>query len=154
MIDRDGLSINSPELTKLKVGTLDVGVPLLDNVVQLHNLSIDARTRLAIDIEPAMVVMKRIDDEPLQIQRYVKSQDLSNLFEAPIEDLVLIRGREKDSWTATGENVSIVDEDGFKDFIDTLTGFALAKQVDRKSSHRVAKHIYKRIGHFLSKVRQ
>ncbi|MDB5167609.1 MAG: hypothetical protein JWN26_754 [Candidatus Saccharibacteria bacterium] len=138
MIESEGYSFKSHNLSDLQIGSLDMGVPLHKKIVQLNALREhrEDKTRLDVDISESMIVIKRQDDEPLQVQYRgpgVNTDKRVKVFKKPISDLVLIRGRSKNEWISAEKDVSINNDVAFDNFlyqVSLVAGWKQAPELD------------------------
>jgi|GEM_PF-2038169 len=140
MIKPEGFSFTSRDLSSLKIGSIDMGVPVHKNAVQLNALRQHKKdkTRLDVDITESMIVIKRHDNEPLQVKYRgsgVGTDKRVKVFTKPISDLVLIRGRSKNEWISADEDVSINNGVAFNNFlfqVSLVGGWKQAPKLDNQ----------------------
>jgi hypothetical protein len=146
MIGFENDSIRSSALSKLRPGTVELHVPLVDNVIQVHSLPEETKVVLILEIDASGVHVRREDNAAIQIAVAMETgvdtytgtpiRDIYEIFKAPVDGFSFTRAPAKGFWTPTGKNVETLQKPTVEEFARTLGGFAVAKQRNNESVFR------------------
>lgn len=131
MLSPEGYQFQDGDLTLLDQGTFSLSVPTVKDIVQINTISPDGRTSLSVELEKTMIVIQRQDGEPLQVEyrdHRTSNDRFIKVFRKPIQDLVLVKGRSQNEWTATGNDVHVQYRLGFDNLIDSVARYMHHKQ--------------------------
>ncbi|KAA0086731.1 hypothetical protein CIW52_02135 [Mycolicibacterium sp. P9-64] len=126
----------SDGLDRMCRGTIELSVPLRDDVIQVAARSDDdtaiGRIRVVKGWETVAVVL--VDGKPIQVDITVDSSTCTTrarVFHEPVGELRFRRTFDsagQPRWCAEGPDVLFVDEQRVKQFADTIATFAVRKQ--------------------------
>jgi hypothetical protein len=136
MIRPEGITFVSHDLSNLKPGYLDMGVPIHKDILQLNALREHKKqnTRLDVEVSESMVIIKRQDKMPLQVHYRgpgVNTDKRVKVFKKPISDLVLIRGRSNDEWISADDQAEINNSVAFENFVYQVSLVGEWKQIPK-----------------------
>jgi hypothetical protein len=126
----------SAALDRMRRGTIELSVPLRDDVIQVAARG-DGDTeigRIRVSKGRRTVTVIRVDGKPMQVDITTDDQTCmtkTRVFCEPVRELRFRRTRDRagqPSWCAEGENVNAADQQNVKQFADTIGTFALQKQ--------------------------
>jgi hypothetical protein len=129
----------SDGLDRMRRGTIELSVPLRDDVIQVAARG-DVETeigRIRVAKGRRTITVIRVDGKPIQVDITTDAQTCTTktrVFCEPVRELRFRRTRDhagQPSWCAEGENVFIAHQQHVKQFADTIGTFALAKQTSR-----------------------
>lgn len=126
----------SDGLDRMRCGTIELSVPLRDDVIQVAARA-DGETeigRIRVAKGPRTVTVIRVDGKPIQVDITVDAQTCTTttrVFREPVRELRFRRTRDpagQPSWCAEGEDVLFAHQQSVKQFADTIATFAVRKQ--------------------------
>jgi hypothetical protein len=127
----------SDGLDRMRRGTIELSVPLRDDVIQVAARG-DGDTeigRIRVAKGRRTVTVIRVDGKPIQVDITTDAQRCTTktrVFCEPVRELRLRRMRDhagRAGWCAEGEFVNVTHQQNVKQFADTIGTFALRKQV-------------------------
>jgi hypothetical protein len=126
----------SDGLDRMRCGTIELSVPLRDDVIQVAARS-DGDTevgRIRVAKGRETVTVRRVDGKPIQVDITVDGETCTTktrVLRQPVHELRFRRTRDPDgrrSWCAEGQDVRFAQERSVKQFADTIATFAVRKQ--------------------------
>jgi len=130
----------SAGLDRMRRGTIELSVPLRDDVIQVAARG-DGDTeigRIRVSKGRRTVTVIRVDGKPLQVDITTDapagvqhSTTKTRVFCEPVRELRFRRARDRAGragWCAEGEFVNVTHQQNVKQFADTIGTFAVAKQ--------------------------
>jgi hypothetical protein len=143
MMSRDGAAFLSEQLTGMHYGTVELSVPLRDDVIQVGARGNLESARIRVSKSPRTIVVIRVDGKPLQagIITTACSSDAagtddewttSTVFHEPVRELRLIGTRDETGqlwWSAPHARHTVAHHAHLKQLADTIGTFATAKQL-------------------------
>jgi hypothetical protein len=126
----------SDGLDRMRRGTIELSVPLRDDVIQVAARG-DGDTeigRIRVTKGRETVTVMRVDGKPIQVDITVDAQTCTTttrVFREPVRELRFRRTRDaagRPSWCAEGPDVAFAHRQGVKQFADTIATFAVRKQ--------------------------
>lgn len=126
----------SDGLDRMRCGTIELSVPLRDDVIQVAARA-DGETeigRIRVGKGPRTVTVIRVDGKPIQVDITVDGPEhttTTRVFRAPVQELRFRRTRDprgRPRWCAEGQDVRFAHRQGIKQFADTIATFAVRKQ--------------------------
>jgi hypothetical protein len=131
----------SESLSLMDQGTVDLGVPLVDGIIQIGAVQETQPGRIVVTKGQHTIAIERTDGAPIQAEivdaEYI---DLSvnglfftktPVFTEPVGNLRFersVRGVDRIIWQATGDRIDVTSRDAIKKFADTIGSFAIGKQ--------------------------
>jgi hypothetical protein len=109
----------SSDLDRIEIGSIDIGAPLLNNIIQIHASEQDGKTKLRVDRKtPDIIELYRQDDRLIQAEVVeIHPLDLKSvtairnkIFEEPISKLFFMNVAESNNkkiWVATGAGLNV-----------------------------------------------
>jgi hypothetical protein len=135
MIDSQEFTFKSKELDVLDEGRLDLGVPMRDGAIQIGTLDRSVMSRLGIEVGRQMVVIRHIDNTPLQVninsRTMAETHTVTPIFKKAVSDVVFIRGQAKNTWTAVAEDLEVCYQKGLYEFVGLFAAYAHRRQTKR-----------------------
>jgi hypothetical protein len=138
MIGHENDSFMSAELSKLRPGSIELKVPLVNGIIQVHSVPIDKHVPLFVKISESGILIKRRKSKPIQIEVIMPVghdpytgtpiHETYTVFKEPVTDFTFVPGPKADHWTTVGENVVTLDTPAIKEFAKVLGDVALHKQ--------------------------
>jgi hypothetical protein len=124
----------SDGLDRMRRGTIELSVPLRDDVIQVAARGDDdtAIGRIRVTKGRDTVTVVRVDGKPIQVDITVSAPECTTttrVFRAPVPELRFSRTHDADGrprWCAEGYRFA--NEQGVTQFADTIATFALRKQ--------------------------
>lgn len=126
----------SDGLDRMRRGTIELSVPLRDDVIQVAvrgDVDVElGRIRVVKGRETVSVI--RVDGKPIQVDITVDAQTFTTttrVFCEPVRELRFRRTRDaegRSTWCAEGAGVVFVHQQCVKQFADTIATFAIRKQ--------------------------
>jgi hypothetical protein len=126
----------SDGLDRMRCGTIELSVPLRDDVIQVAARG-DGDTeigRIRVDTGPRTVTVIRVDGKPIQVDITFAAPECTTttrVFGAPVRELRFRRTRDSEGrprWCAEGQDERSAHQQGIKQFADTIATFAVRKQ--------------------------
>lgn len=137
------------ELDRIHRGSIDVGVPLLDDVIQIAAGEVNGKARLHIEKTKSDLTVVRQDKQLIQVavREHTKISEypweevkVSNTFVDPVASLAFERSKKSKRWYFEDES-SIDDEQALWKLTTVLAGFVPLKQEGQYRRLRAAKTI-------------
>jgi hypothetical protein len=138
MIGYENDSFRSAELSKLRPGNVELKVPLVNGIIQVHSVPIDKHVPLFVKISESGIFIKRRKSKPIQIEVIMPVghdpytgtpvHETYTVFEEPVTDFTFVRGPRAELWTPVGNDVVIVNTPAIKEFAKVLGNAAINKQ--------------------------
>ena len=124
----------SDGLDRMRRGTIELSVPLRDDVIQVAARGDDdtATGRIRVTKGREAVTVVRVDGKPIQVDITVAAPECTTttrVFRAPVPELRFTRTRDSEGlprWCAEG--APFAHQQGVTQFADTIATFALRKQ--------------------------
>jgi hypothetical protein len=125
----------SDGLDRIRRGTIELSVPLRDDVIQVaargDGETEIGRIRVAKGRETVTVI--RVDGKPIQVDITTDQTctTTTRVFCEPVRELRFRRSRDAEgqpSWCTEGDDVLFVHQQSVKQFADTIATFAVRKQ--------------------------
>lgn len=146
-------SFSSEELDKVRLPHLSLGVPLLDDVVQIRAPAVNGKTRLYVDTSRQEMRIGREDKAPFQVQvhpkeneslSYYRDKPAVMLFVEPVNELILLREKGEGSWLPSGEDVKVTDTYAMIQFAHVMGQYAIRRQLQESPRLRFMANIRER----------
>jgi hypothetical protein len=125
----------SDGLDRMRCGTIELSVPLRDDVIQVAARG-DGDTqigRIRVHKGTRTVTVIRVDGKPIQVDITVDGPArtaTTRIFREPVHVLRFRRTRDPEGrprWCAEGQDVRLAHRQGIKQFADTIATFAVRK---------------------------
>jgi len=131
----------SDGLDRMRCGTVELSVPLRDDVIHVVARGAGATEigRIRVSKGPRTVTVIRVDGEPIQVDITVDGPahtTTTRVFREPVHELRFRRTGDSEGrprWCAEGQDVRFAHRQGVKQFADTIATFAVLKaRADRR----------------------
>jgi hypothetical protein len=120
----------SDGLDRMRCGTIELSVPMRDDVIQVAARS-DGDTaigRILVTRGERTVTVIRVDGKPIQVEITADGQAKTRVFHEPVRELRFKRTHDGRGWCAEGNDVRFAHPQALKQFADTIATFAVRKQ--------------------------
>jgi hypothetical protein len=142
-MNRDGAAFLSEQLTGMHCGTVELSVPLRDDVIQVGARGNLESARIRVSKGPRTIVVVRVDGRPLQADIIItvcRSDEAGTddewttaaVFREPVRALRLTGTRDETGqlwWSAPHTRHTVAHHAHLKQLADTIGTFATAKQL-------------------------
>lgn len=129
----------SPELEDVRRGTVSLGVPTHEDILQIRADRIDGKARIIVHKTRSQISVAREDGSPIQVHIHPNedtytpqghSGDLIKpVFLDPVKELILGYDRKAHLWTPAGEDVESLHVQRITEFAKIIGQYALKRQI-------------------------
>jgi len=128
----ESLPFLSSSLDRVRPGCVDIGAPLLNNVIQIHAYEQDGKTRLVVSRDTNDVIeVYRQDEQLLQVEiselLLIKQEQLirerKNIFLEPLSRLFFMNvaiENNKNIWVATAQGLEVPNMESLQTFATVI----------------------------------
>jgi hypothetical protein len=127
-----------PGLNPLKLGNLDLGVPIVGNALQVGITGDFVKTRVDITVAHPEIKIARQDGSPLYIDEVVYGRRRS-ILAGPIAQLALDQADDEGVWAVrqSGE-LRVCDDEALGRFLGVVESFAVDKELKQQKNREAA----------------